>query len=196
MDTRPAAPVMLWEQQMLERAIIAGFGGQGLMFMGKLTAKMMMDEGLSVTYFPSYGAEVRGGTAKCHVIVSSDEIASPMVEQADTLIIMNQPSWERYKVQLAPDGVGLINASLVQPTDPPPAKRLVEVPVTQMASDMGDVRCANMVMMGVYNVLREFVPFDTLIAAMQQAFGERKSGIWDLNAQAIEAGREFAKANL
>ncbi|MFO7899550.1 MAG: 2-oxoacid:acceptor oxidoreductase family protein, partial [Planctomycetota bacterium] len=72
---------------MRERAIMAGFGGQGLMFLGKLTVKTMMDEGMQVTYFPSYGAEVRGGTANCHVIVSSDEIASPMVEEADTLVV-------------------------------------------------------------------------------------------------------------
>jgi 2-oxoglutarate ferredoxin oxidoreductase subunit gamma len=177
---------------MQERAILAGFGGQGLMFMGKLTAKMMMDQGLHVTYFPSYGAEVRGGTANCHVIVSSDEIASPIVEQADTLVIMNQPSYERFKSRLAPEGVMLVNVSLVEPTDPPPAKRILEVPATQMASDLGDVRCANMVMMGVYNVERDFVPFDALIEQMKKAFGERKSSVWDLNERALEAGRAFA----
>ena len=179
---------------MLERAIMAGFGGQGLMFMGKLTAKVMMDEGMSVTYFPSYGAEVRGGTANCNVIVSSDEIASPMVELADTLVVMNQPSYERFKTRLQPDGVLIINSSLIEAADPPPAKIVLEVPATQMASDLGDVRCANMVMMGVYNVVRDFVPFDNLIEHMKAAFGERKSKIWDLNAKAIEAGREFAQA--
>jgi 2-oxoglutarate ferredoxin oxidoreductase subunit gamma len=178
---------------MLERAIFAGFGGQGLMSLGKLTAKLMMDEGLHVTYFPSYGAEVRGGTAKCHVIVSSDEITSPIVEQADTLVIMNQPSWEKYKSFLAPDGIALLNTSMMEPTDPPPATLLLEVPATQMATDLGDVRCANMVMMGAYNVLRELVPLDKLIAAMQQSFGERKRNIWQINEQAIEAGRRFAR---
>jgi 2-oxoglutarate ferredoxin oxidoreductase subunit gamma len=178
---------------MLERAIFAGFGGQGLMSLGKLTAKLMMDEGLHVTYFPSYGAEVRGGTAKCHVIVSADEIASPMVEQADTLIIMNQPSWEKYRSFLAPDGIALLNVSMMTPDDPPPAKLLLEVPATRIATDLGDVRCANMVMMGAYNIVRELVPFDKLVAAMQQSFGERKKSIWAINEQAIEAGREFAR---
>jgi len=181
---------------MLEQAIMAGFGGQGLMFMGKLVAKTMMDEGLYVTYFPSYGAEVRGGTANCHIIVSSDEIASPIVEVADTLLVMNQPSYERFKTRVAPDGVVLVNVSLVDPVDPPAAKMILDVPATQTASDLGDVRVANMVMMGAYNAVRKFVPFEKLLAQMKGAFGEKKSGIWDLNAKAVEAGREFAMGHL
>jgi len=181
---------------MLERAIIAGFGGQGLMFMGKLTIKTMMDEGLHVTYFPSYGAEVRGGTAKCQIIVSSEEIASPIVEVADTLIVMNQPSYEKFKPQLAPDGVMLVNSSLVRASDPPPARMIIEVPATQTASDLGDVRCANMIMMGVYNVVRDFVPFEVLIEQMKAAFGERKSGVWEINTRAVEAGRRFAREHV
>jgi 2-oxoglutarate ferredoxin oxidoreductase subunit gamma len=180
---------------MLERAIMAGFGGQGIMFLGKLVAKMMMDEGLCVTYFPSYGAEVRGGTAHCHVVVSSDEIASPIVEAADTLIIMNQPSWEKFKTQLAPGGLAIVNASMVSPTAPPPAKRILEIPATQIAFDFGDVRVANMVMMGAYNFAREFVPLDKLVAAMRDAFGESKSKAWEINERAIAAGRDFAAAH-
>ena len=179
---------------MLERAIMAGFGGQGLMFMGKLTAKIMMDEGLYVTYFPSYGAEVRGGTAHCHVTVSSDEIASPMVEEADTIIVMNQPSYEKFKGRLSPNGLALLNSSLVDPADPPPADRILEVPATQIASDLGTVRVANMVMMGAYNAVREFVPVDTLVAAMHDAFGERKSAVWNINSRAVETGRECVRA--
>jgi len=181
---------------MLERAIIAGFGGQGLMFLGKLTIKTLMDEGFHVTYFPSYGAEVRGGTAKCQIIISSDEIASPIVEAADTLVLMNQPSYEKFKPQLAPDGVMLANSSLVRVTDPPAARILLEVPATQMATDLGDVRCANMIMMGAYNAIRDFVPVDRLIAQMKEAFGEGKAAIHGLNAKAIQAGRDFASEHV
>jgi len=177
---------------MLERAIMAGFGGQGLMFMGKLTTKMMMDEGLYVTYFPSYGAEVRGGTAHCNVVVSSDEIASPVVEEADTIIVMNQPSYEKFKPRLSPGGVAFINASLVEPGDPPAAAMILEVPATQMATDLGDVRAANMIMMGAYNVVRKFLPFDKLIEQMKGAFGRSKAAVFDLNIRAIEAGRQYA----
>ena len=175
---------------MLERAIMAGFGGQGLMFMGKLTAKMMMDEGLYVTYFPSYGAEVRGGTAHCHVIVSSNEIPSPVAAEVDTLIIMNQRSYEKFKSHPSPEGIILVNSSLAAATDPPPVARLLDIPATQMASDLGNVRVANMVMMGAYNAVHNLLPFDKLIEQMKDAFGQRKSTIFDINIKAIEAGRD------
>ena len=181
---------------MLERAIMAGFGGQGLMFMGKLTAKMMMDEGLYVTYFPSYGAEVRGGTAHCHVIVSSDEIASPVASEVDTLIIMNQPSYEKFKAHPSPEGVVLVNSSLATATDPPPLAMVLDIPATQMASDLGSVRVANMIMMGAYNAVRSLLPFDRLIEQMQNAFGQGKSAIFDINIKAIEAGHEFASERM
>ena len=184
------------DRSMLERAIMAGFGGQGLMFMGKLVAKMMMDEGMAVTYFPSYGAEVRGGTANCHVIVSSGEIASPIVEEADTIVVMNQPSYDRFKSRLAAGGVALVNSSLVQAADPPAGRVILEIPATQMAGDLGDVRAANMVMMGAYNVVREFVPFEKLLAHMADAFGVRKKDAVELNGKAIELGREFARGRL
>ena len=178
---------------MLERTIMAGFGGQGIMLMGKLVAKIMMDEGLCVTYLPSYGAEVRGGTANCHVIVSSEPIASPVIDEADTLIVMNQPSYDRFKGVVAPGGAALINSSLVSTADPVHAGTILQVPATQIAIDLGDVRVANMVMMGAYNALRDFVPFDKLIAHMKDAFEGKKPAILDLNATAIEAGRAFAR---
>ncbi len=176
---------------MLERTIMAGFGGQGLMFMGKLTAKMMMDEGLYVTYFPSYGAEVRGGTAHCHVIVSSDEIPSPVASEVDTLITMNQPSYEKFRSHASPEGVILVNSSLATATDPPPVATLLDIPATQMAADLGSVRVANMIMMGAYNAVRNLLPFDKLTEQMKNAFGQNKAAIFDINIKAIEAGRDF-----
>ena len=89
---------------MLERVIMAGFGGQGMMFIGKLLAQAGMEDGRNVTYFPAYGAEVRGGTANCHVVMSSEEISSPVVETADTLIIMNQPSFAKFAPGSSPTG--------------------------------------------------------------------------------------------
>jgi len=179
---------------MTERAIMAGFGGQGLMFMGKLVAKMMMDEGLYVTYFPSYGAEVRGGTANCHVVVSDEPIASPTVDVATTIIVMNQPSYEKFRGRLEPDGVALVNSSLVALAEPLPAGRVIEIPATQRASDLGDVRVANMVMLGAYNTVRQFVPMEKLVEHMKDAFGQRKSGVWEINTKAIQAGCEFVQA--
>ena len=178
---------------MLERTIMAGFGGQGLMFMGKLVAKMMMDEGFSVTYFPSYGAEVRGGTANCHVVISDDIIASPIVDIADTIIVMNQPSYEKFGKILSRDGAALVNASLVQMDAPLNAKIILNVPATQIAADLGDVRAANMVMLGAYNALREFVPFEKLAEYVTESFGAKKPQLVELNNKALASGRQFAE---
>jgi len=183
---------------MLERAILAGFGGQGLMFMGKLVAKMMMDEGLYVTYYPSYGPEVRGGTANCHVVVSSEEVGSPTVEEADTVVVMNQPSYDKFMPYLAPGGVALVNSSLIRIENPPAGRTVLAIPATEMATEMGDVRAANMVMMGAYNAVRKFVPFETLVERMTGEFGakSKSSAVLELNAKAIQAGREFAQRSL
>lgn len=181
---------------MLERTIMAGFGGQGLMFMGKLVAKMMMDEGRNVTYFPAYGAEVRGGTANCHVVISDDTIASPIVDVADTVIVMNQPSYEKFSGVLAADGAALVNASLVHMSAPLKAKLVLEIPATQMAADLGDVRAANMVMLGAYNAMRRLVPFEKLAKYVADSFGAKKPQLVELNAKALETGRQFAELHL
>ena len=181
---------------MLERTIMAGFGGQGLMFMGKLVAKMMMDEGYSVTYFPSYGAEVRGGTANCTIMISDDAIASPVVDVADTIIVMNQPSYEKFGAVLSADGSALVNASLVHMTEPLKTKLVLEIPATQIAVDLGDVRAANMVMLGAYNAVREFVPVEKLAEHVAESFGARKKQLVELNTKALEAGKQFAEEHL
>jgi 2-oxoglutarate ferredoxin oxidoreductase subunit gamma len=99
---------------MTEKIILAGFGGQGMMLLGKLLAQAAMADGKQVTYFPSYGTEVRGGTAVYHLIVSSEEIFSPIIEEADTLIVMNQPSYQKFKGMLKPDGLLLLNTSMIK----------------------------------------------------------------------------------
>lgn len=179
---------------MIERALLAGFGGQGIMMMGKLFASMMMDEGKSVLYFPSYGPEVRGGTANCNVIISDEPIASPVIEVADTIIVMNQPSYEKFKSFLSPDGVALINSSLVHTTEPLKAKLVLEAPVTQIAADLGDVRAANMVMTAIYNEVKGFVPFEKLSQRVVNMLGSKKKDpkLVELNMKALEAGRKFA----
>lgn len=180
---------------MLEKAIMAGFGGQGLMFMGKLVVQTMMIEGENVTYFPSYGAEVRGGTAHCHTIVSSDEIYSPVVEEATTLVIMNRPSLEKFAPRLLPGGIMLLNSSMVTlPEGMDVQGRVYEIPATQAASELGDVRVGNMIMMGAYNHFRKLVPVETLFARLAEALPGRKAQMLDLNKAAIVKGAELAGA--
>ncbi|MDD2866667.1 MAG: 2-oxoacid:acceptor oxidoreductase family protein, partial [Candidatus Omnitrophica bacterium] len=99
---------------MTEKIICAGFGGQGIMAMGKILAMSALREGKSATWLPSYGAEVRGGTAHCMVVLSDGSIASPLVEKADSLIVMNDPSLKRFRTALRPGGLLLVNATLAQ----------------------------------------------------------------------------------
>ena len=138
---------------MTEQVIMAGFGGQGVMLIGKTYAGSAMHAGKEVTFFPSYGAEVRGGTAHCHIIVSDGPIYSPMVELADSLIIMNQPSYEKFRQRLRPEGLLLLNSSMAQMDKAREAESqalALAIPATELANELGNVRVANVIMLGVY----------------------------------------------
>jgi len=176
---------------MTERVIMAGFGGQGLLFMGRLFAQLMMERSLQVTWFPSYGAEVRGGTCNCNVIVSSDEIFSPVVERATALIIMNEPSYKRFSPRLLPDGLMVLNTTMVASVDPGRDSRVVPIPATDLAFQLGNVRVANMIMMGAYNQLRRFVPPDELLQGVKATLTGAKAKLFDINKRAVECGARY-----
>lgn len=177
---------------MVERVIVAGFGGQGVIFLGKLLAQAAMENGSNVTYFPAYGPEVRGGRANCHVIVSSEEVFSPVVARPDSLIVMNQPSWDFFAPHLDGDGLAVVNASLVKPAGVGPSQRLVNIPATGTAAELGEVRAANMVMLGAYNRVRGLLPVEVLLENLRRVLGERKAALYEVNAQALHKGAELA----
>jgi 2-oxoglutarate ferredoxin oxidoreductase subunit gamma len=177
---------------VLERAVIAGFGGQGILFLGKLLAESMMHEGREVTYFPAYGPEVRGGRANCHVIVSSEPIYSPFIPEPDTLIALNQPSWDYYIGQVRRGGLAVANASMVCVDACPEGVRVIKVAATDIAKELGDVRVANMVMLGAYNAVRKLLPVDALFAYLRGLLGEAKAKLYDVNRAALEKGHEAA----
>jgi 2-oxoglutarate ferredoxin oxidoreductase subunit gamma len=184
------------ERDMEERILIAGAGGQGALTIGKFLATVTMDEH-HVTFFPSYGAEVRGGTAHCHVVISDREIATPVVDRATTLIIMNQMSWGRFSGQVAAEGLLLVNGSMVRPEPAPPCGRLASVPASELAAEMGDIRVANVILLGAFNAIRHLVPDQRILDAMQRIFGgdPTKAGTLDLNRQAYQVGlAQAAKA--
>lgn len=171
---------------MLERVIMAGFGGQGMMFIGKLLAQAGMEEGFNVTFFPSYGAEVRGGTAHCHVVISSEEISSPSVGTADTLIIMNQPSLEKFLPRLKPDGLMLTNSTMVEAG---PDDRITSVPLSKIASEIGNIRVANIVALGAYQKLRPLSKnTDGIIDCLKRALTGKKQAMLNINRKAFEEG--------
>ena len=177
---------------MIERLIMAGAGGQGMMLLGKLLAQIMMEEGRHVSYFPSYGAEVRGGSAHCHVIYSDEPVHSPIVERANTLVLMNQPSYDRFRARLAPGGLLLLNASLVTEQAATDGGRVLRAPVTEAANDLGNVKVANIVMLGLYNGVRRFAPADTVLSALDRALSGGKAELREVNHRAYRKGEELA----
>jgi 2-oxoglutarate ferredoxin oxidoreductase subunit gamma len=178
---------------MNERMILAGFGGQGLMLLGKLFCFFEMHNGLHVTYIPSYGAEMRGGTANCSVRISEDPIASPMVPTASIIVVMNQPSYEKFKNRVEPGGCLFVNSSLVELIEPPEGVNIIEVPATGMASEMGNVRNANMVMLGVMNHIKKFADNEFIWAQFPDFLGPAKVKLIDSLKAGMLKGEEYAK---
>lgn len=164
---------------MEEKIIISGFGGQGIMFLGKIICQAGMEAGLHVTYIPSYGAEVRGGTANCHVILSDKPIASPVIGKATTLIMMNEPSLVKFEPYLVSGGLLIVNSSLTNIKPERKDIQIESIPATDMAYGLGDVRVTNMVMLGKYIVCRDIVSRDNIIRNL-------KGPLADLNIKAVD----------
>ena len=181
---------------MLEKMIMAGFGGQGLLFMGKLVAQIMMEQGRHVTYFPSYGAEVRGGTANCHVIISDDEIHSPVAEHASTLIIMNAPSYGKYAPRLDPDGLMLLNTSVVHEHNEPCPGKVIGIAATDEANALGSVKVGNMVLLGAYLEARKLFPIELVIKHLSRTLAAKKPEMFEVNVKALERGREIMRERI
>ncbi len=173
----------------VERAIFSGSGGQGLMFIGKLFAQMAVDAFPHITFMPSYGAEVRGGTSHCRIVLANEEIASPVVEVADSIVVMNQPSLDRFRSALRPGGLIVFTASLAAP---PADASALGVPATEWALEIGDLRIANVVMLGAYLQRKNFFPYaavEAAIASFSAAKGDRARRA---NLQALRKGWEAA----
>ena len=180
---------------MEERILIAGAGGQGALTIGKFLATVAMN-GHAVTFLPSYGAEVRGGTAHCHVVISDQEmIANPVVDEATVLVVMNQMSYRRFVARLRSDGLLVVNSSMVQADPRPPCQRVVAVPASQLASEMGDLRVANVILLGALNTARPLLDEPAVFSAMEEILGKdpSKSKLLELNKRAYKVGVEQAR---
>lgn len=172
---------------MTERIVLAGFGGQGMMLLGKLLAQAAMADGKKVTYFPSYGTEVRGGTAVYHLIISNDEIFSPIIEEADTLIIMNQPSYQKFKEMLKPNGLLLLNTSMIKLDNFHDAV-VYKVSATEIASKLGNVLVSNIVMLGAYLAIKKLFSPTLILEELQEILRGKKANLFTINKQALENG--------
>jgi 2-oxoglutarate ferredoxin oxidoreductase subunit gamma len=174
--------------------IFSGFGGQGLMTLGKFTAELLMGRH-EVTFFPSYGTEVRGGTAYCHVCVSDRPIASPVVEQATCLVVMNQMSYDRFAGLVSADGMVLSNKSMIEPSGAHGGARLVEIDASGLANEMGNVRVANMILLGALNRLLGLAAEKEIAGLLEKKLGADpdKREILDLNKRALKVGAREAE---
>lgn len=176
-----------------EELILSGFGGQGLMFLGKLLAEAAVKEGKFTTWFPAYGAEVRGGTAHCAVIISDKEIASPLVEHPTVLIAMNQPSLNKFGPKVAKDGIILLNKTLINSSIIRNDVKIIEGEFTDIASELGEIRIANMVALGALIKLTNIVNLDSVFAVLEEIIPPSRKFIMAANKKAIEAGRKLIK---
>lgn len=177
---------------MIEKIICAGFGGQGIMAMAKVIALSALREGKFVTWLPSYGAEVRGGTANCAVIISDNEIASPYFDKADTLIILNEPSLRKFKNSIRNKGLLLVNSSMADCKATSRRLDIVNVPMTEMATKLGLERVANTIAIGVYLAKKKIISLSTMEKAIEEVLKGREKLI-SINKRALEEGFFFAQ---
>jgi 2-oxoglutarate ferredoxin oxidoreductase subunit gamma len=169
----------------LERTLMAGSGGQGIVLLGKLFASAALKDTPHVTFFPSYGAEVRGGTSNCQVILSSAEISSPVADTFESMILMNQESLQRFLPKLAAQGLAVVNSSLCKAEA---SARVALVPATEEAEKLGDARVANLVMLGTLIAHRRVVAPEDIEESIRNVLEGRPLTIVDLNLAAFRSG--------
>lgn len=172
---------------MQVEVVFAGFGGQGVMLAGKILAETGMVLGKEVVWLPSYGPEMRGGTANCTVIVGDEPIASPIVRNPRDAAVMNRPSLDKFCPVIRPGGFAVVNKSLI-PVDPGRDDiTVIDVPANQVAIELGNARAANMVMLGAYVGATGVVPLEALVEQVKAEF-EKKPRFIPVNVKCVEEG--------
>jgi len=177
--------------------IIAGFGGQGVMFIGNLLAYAAMEEGRQVTYMPVYGVEMRGGTANCTVVVSDRDIGSPIIHHPVAAAVMNKPSLIRFGPVVQPGGTVFVNSSLIDPREASfEGPKIVPVPTMELAAKAGDSRMANMTMLGAIVEESRVVSLDALIHSLTKALDKRYHKMIPINTAALQEGARYIREGL
>ncbi len=178
---------------MYSDVFISGFGGQGILLAGQLLAEAAMEKGLNVTFFPSYGVEMRGGTARCTVVISDQEIGSPIVDNPGCVIAMNQPSLLRFQEVLAEGGILIVNSSLARAEDVTRNQiRVHNIPMSELAIELGNARLTNMVAIGAYAQLSGAIEPGELADALKAVISTRNEELIPLNKEAIMEGAAYA----
>jgi 2-oxoglutarate ferredoxin oxidoreductase subunit gamma len=176
---------------MKERVLIAGFGGQGVLLAGVILANAGMMGGREVSWLPSYGPEMRGGTAYCQVTVSSEKIGSPLFDEPDSLIVMNEPSLVKFEEKLRPGGILLINSSLIRDRSKREDVCKFLIPVNDIAIELGNNKTANVVMLGAYIAASGAIDTVYVENAIREVIGSKKSDLIVMNLEALKKGIEY-----
>ena len=180
---------------LYEEVVIAGFGGQGVILAGKLLAQTAMMAGKEVTYMPSYGAEVRGGTANCMVVISDKPVACPVVTKPSSVIVLNKASFVKFAPRLQPGGLMILNSSLVEvEPDIDSGIDVVPIPVDDIAVEIGSPKIANMVALGAYLEKRSLFGAEAAGEALPHVLAKRHHGMLGINIEALKRGAEFTKS--
>ena len=176
------------QTNICEKSFFAGFGGQGIISLGQIWVYFGMKEGKNVTFFPFYGAEKRGGVARASVIISDDEIASPLVTTPDSALVMNSDSLPLCEGILKPDGIMLVNSTLVKEEPKRKDIKIVNLEATSLAEKIGDIRFANMVALGAMARLTGALALTDIDAILKKFFSADKHKFIPMNTEAIQAG--------
>ena len=179
---------------MQSEVIMAGFGGQGILLIGKMLAYAGMHEGKEVSWLPSYGPEMRGGTCNCTVVVSDRPVGSPVIRSPRAVVAMNLPSLEKFESDIRPGGLLLINSSLIERDSSRDDITVIKVPANEIATDLGNPRGANMVALGAYIGATDAVSMDEVVAVIREAFAA-KPAVIDVNIEALQKGYELGAAH-
>src|SRR5450830_781958 len=172
--------------------IIAGFGGQGILSAGKMAAEAALIEGHEVSWFPSYGPEMRGGTANCSVVISDDIIGSPVINDADVLIALNQPSLEKFEEQLKPGGIIIIDSSLIKVVPQRTDIRFIPIASSEIANELGNMAYATIVLLGCLSAATGCFKRESFEAALREVLPERRYHMIPSNLEAFDKGASFA----
>lgn len=176
---------------MVIKTIFSGFGGQGVIMMGYLLAIAGMHEGKNVTCLPSYGAEVRGGTANCTVVISTEEIASPVASEPEYGVLMNNPSLFRFQNQIQSGGTIFLNSSMIESRPIRGDLEIYEIPANDLAKQLPSNKVSNIIMLGAFIKKTGTVSFDTMIHALRETFGQRNPAVFKSNKTALLLGYNY-----
>ncbi len=180
----------------LHGTIIAGFGGQGVMLIGQILSHAAMVEGKKVTWLPSYGPEMRGGTANCMVVMDEEDVGSPIIDRPTEVIAMNIPSLIKFEEELIEDGVMIINTSVIDKEPKRKDIKIVKIDANKIADEIGNLKVANMVVLGSYMEASKTISLDSVQKALEKKLTGKKAKLVAINIEAIKRGMQVAREQL